>query len=66
MRDANSLLKNKVLVCKADNNGNLKCRIKPKEGCKTFKETGTGLYGPIFNIKRVCPIKTTRDVLVKW
>jgi len=60
------LAEDEVLVCERDNDGNLKCRIESKERCKTFKETGTGLYGPIFNVKRVCPIEKPRDVLTKW
>lgn len=58
-----------VLVCNK-NGKELKCNFLRKdeleEKCKTYKETGVGLTGPILNVKRVCEVKNIKDIIKMW
>ena len=58
--------RNMYLKCKIRKNGKIsKCERVDKE-CKTYKETGVGLQGPISNVKRVCEIDSLKDLFTKW
>jgi len=52
------------LKCKLTEEG-LFCKIDKKD-CTTIKEEGMGISGPIFNIKRICPIEKPIEILTKW
>ena len=56
-----------LLVCEVGRGGNLKnCHTEPEKQCETVKETGAGIHGPIFNIKRVCPVGKPSEILTNW
>lgn len=60
------LNKDEKFICKKDADGKIVCHTEPKNRCKTMKEIGTGIRGPILNIKRECSIEKPIDLLMKW
>ncbi|HLC47231.1 MAG TPA: hypothetical protein VJI75_05900 [Candidatus Nanoarchaeia archaeon] len=52
------------LMCKANKKVGMNCENESE--CKTIKETGFGVQGPILNIKRICTINNSRDIIRKW
>lgn len=65
-RKIKKLFKDNILMCTPDENGNINCKMKPIDNCKTVKETGIGIHGPILNIKRVCPANNLKDAVMQW